>query len=59
MNYRVSPAGSMEKNNWTTYRYECELIRDDRHDGAQRDILYELAFSTTSGDYMLNIGYSF
>jgi hypothetical protein len=59
MNYRVSPAGSAEKNNWTTYRYECELIHDERHDGTQRDILYELAFSTTSGDYMLDISYFF
>ncbi len=58
INYTVEAVGSIEKEEWTCHRYQCQLVSaDDEYE--QKDMLFESLFSVSSGDYILELVYSF
>lgn len=57
LKYKAHLESKSNNNEWTSHQYECVLHHNERLENANEEILYELEFDASAGDYVLEIGY--
>jgi hypothetical protein len=58
IDYNVETKEPKKTEEWTTYQYQCSVEHQANQDG-KTNILYELAFKVSAGDYFQKLSYSF